>query len=96
MNEEEHGQYWWASICSAHQYHEPTCNNCHSGSWVMYTSAEAQVHRTLMFKMAQWKVLRVKEILDAVDWSDFPRSAWDVDYQDIFDALQEIKEVVER
>jgi len=80
--EEEHGQYWWASICSAHQYFEPTCDTCHYGSWVMHTSSSARAERALMLKMTQWKVLRIKEILDTVDWSDFPRG-WESVYEDM-------------
>jgi hypothetical protein len=48
-----------------------------------------------MLKMTQWKVLRIKEILDTVDWSDFPRG-WESVYEDVLNALSEIKEVVER
>ncbi len=68
--EEQHGQYWWASFCSAHIHFEPTCDTCHYGSWVMYTSSEARSARVLMSRIAQCKLLKIKEIFDTVDWSE--------------------------
>lgn len=38
---------------------------------------------------------RIREILNTVDYSSFPRSAWDDVYEDVLDALYDIGKIVE-
>jgi len=41
------------------------------------------------------KVSRIKEILGHIDWTNWPRSAWDKDYEDLTEALSMIQDIVE-